>query len=183
MLEVMDDKTKKNKPSDQETKKLEIEKLRKDAEELKKQADNYKQSLKFSQQEGDNYKNKYLRALADYQNYEKRVREEKNQVQEFAITNILVRLLPFLDHLEKAEVFIKDKGLKMVKDNFEKVLKDIGLEEIQVEGKEFDLHLAEAVEVVEGDKDNVIKGILRKGYMLNGKVIRVAQVRVTNIRI
>lgn len=161
----MDDKTKKNKPSDQETKKLEIEKLRKDAEELKKQA--------------DDYKNKYLRALADYQNYEKRVREEKNQVQEFAITNILVRLLPFLDHLEKAEVFIKDKGLKMVKDNFEKVLESIGLEEIKIEGKEFDPHIAEAIEMVEGDRDNIVKEVIRRGYMLNGKVIRVAQVKVT----
>ncbi|OGK28128.1 nucleotide exchange factor GrpE [Candidatus Roizmanbacteria bacterium RIFCSPHIGHO2_02_FULL_39_9] len=143
----------------------EIEKLKKGIEELKKQA--------------EEYRNKYLRALADYQNYEKREREEKNQVQELAITHILVRLLPFLDHLEKAEVFIKDKGLKMVKDNFEKVLESIGLEQIDATGKEFDPHTAEAIEIVDGDRDNIVKEVIRRGYKRNGKVIRVAQVRVS----
>ncbi|OGK37048.1 nucleotide exchange factor GrpE, partial [Candidatus Roizmanbacteria bacterium RIFCSPHIGHO2_12_FULL_39_8] len=91
----------------------------------------------------------------------------------------LVRLLPFLDHLEKAEVFIKDKGLKMVKDNFEKVLESIGLEQIDATGKEFDPHTAEAIEIVDGDRDNIVKEVIRRGYKRNGKVIRVAQVRVS----
>lgn len=140
------------------------EKLKADLEKFKKEV--------------EDYKNKYLRALADYQNYEKRVQEEKNQVKELAITHILVRLLPFLDHLEKAEVFIKDTGLKMVKDNFEKVLESVGLEEINIEGKEFDPHTAEAIEIVEGERDNMVKEVIRRGYMRNGKVIRVAQVKV-----
>ncbi|OGK31524.1 nucleotide exchange factor GrpE, partial [Candidatus Roizmanbacteria bacterium RIFCSPHIGHO2_12_FULL_36_11] len=70
-------------------------------------------------------------------------------------------------------------GLKMIKDKFVQIIRDEKIEELQVLGKEFDPHLAEAVDVVKGEKDNIIVEVLRKGYTLNGKVLRVAQVKVT----
>lgn len=138
-----------------------------------------KDELERTKKEAEEYKNKYLRALADYQNFEKRVREEKEGLGESAITLFVLKLLPFLDNLEKAEIFIKDKGLKMVKDKFYEILKEMGLEEIQVLGKEFDPQKAEAIEVVEADADNMVKEISRKGYMYRGKILRAAQVKVT----
>lgn len=125
------------------------------------------------------YKNKYLRALADYHNFEKRVSEEKQQIIKTANTQVILRLLPFLDHLEKAEVFVKDNGLKIVKDDFLKTLKELGLEELDVLGKPFDPHTCEALEVVAGEKDNVVAEVLRKGYKFQEKIIRVAQVKVS----
>lgn len=145
-------------------------------EEIKK----IQSELDKAKKETEDFKNKYLRALADYQNFEKRINEEKTQVGQIVTAGLLLKLLPFLDNLEKAEVFVKDPGLKIVRDKFSQILRDEGLEEMQVLGKEFDLHLAEAIEVVEGKEDNkVVVDVLRKGYRYNGKVLRVAQVRVT----
>lgn len=129
--------------------------------------------------EAEEWRQKYMRALADYQNLEKRVQEEREEVMEQANQRLVVRLLPFLDDLEKAQVFVKDPGLKLTHDNFLKVLTELGIKEIQVMGKEFDPHLAEAVEVTAGEQDNVVVGVVRKGYELHGRVIRVAQVKVS----
>ena len=138
-----------------------------------------KEALEKTKKEAEDYKNKYLRALADYQNYEKRVSDEKSQIREQVLAQVLLKLLPFLDNLDKAEIFIKDSGLKMVKDSFYKMLSEMGFTEIQILGKEFDPHLAEAVDIVSGEKDNMVKEILRRGYSFNGKILRVAQVKVS----
>jgi len=125
------------------------------------------------------YRAKYLRALADYQNYQRRMEEEMNRVSFRAKKELILKFLPFLDGLEKAESFVKDEGLKMVKKEFEKVLKAEGLEEIEILGKEFTPHLAEAVAVAQGDKDGRVVKVLRKGYLWQGEVIRPAQVEVS----
>ncbi|GAB4218903.1 MAG: nucleotide exchange factor GrpE [Candidatus Microgenomates bacterium] len=149
--------------------------------------DNKKQSKKINNEQQLNelkkqveeLKNKYLRALADYQNLEKKVNEEKQEIIKTANKNLILKLLPFLDILNKAEVFIKDQGLKMTKDQLLQVLKEYGLEEIDVLNKEFDPNSAEAIDIVKGEKDNIVVEVLRKGYKLADKILRVAQVRVT----
>lgn len=143
-----------------------------DSEKLKKEVEKLKK-------ETEDYKNKYLRALADYQNFEKRAGDEKEQISQTAIKNVLLKLLPFLDNLEKAEMFVKDSGLKMIRDNFYKTLMELGLEEIQVLEKPFDPFTAEAIDIVEGKEDNKVVDILTKGYKFKDKVLRVAQVKVT----
>ncbi len=129
--------------------------------------------------ERDDYKSKYLRALADYQNFERRIREEEQEMVKGANAGMLLKLLPFLDNLDKAEVFVKDAGLKIAKDHFLKILTEIGLEEIPVLGKEYDPHLAEAVDMIAGEKDNVVVEVLKKGYKFNDKILRIAQVKVS----
>lgn len=125
------------------------------------------------------YKNKYLRALADYQNFQKRVEEERIELRKLAQISVLQRILPIMDNLDKAEVFIKDEGLRLVKDHFMQILQELGLKEVDVLHKEYDPHTAEAIEMVPGEKDNQVVEILRKGYELNGKVLRPAQVKVS----
>lgn len=154
-------------------------KIKKNPKQENQDVKKLKEELEKVKKEAEDYKNKYLRALADYQNFEKRSREEKDQSGKFAVTLFIIKLLPFLDNLEKAEIFIKDKGLKMIKDKFYEILKEAGLEEIQVFNTEFDPQYAEAIELVEGDKDNMVKEVLRKGYMYKGKVLRPVQVKVT----
>lgn len=129
--------------------------------------------------EAEEYKNRYLRALADYQNFEKRVKDEKEEIRSFANKNLILKILPFLDNLDKAEIFIKDKGLSMIKDHFYQILKSEGVEELDLLGREYDPHLAEAVDVIPGKQDNIIVEVLRKGYKYHGEILRVAQVKVS----
>lgn len=157
-------KTDKQNPEDL-ARKLEIEKLQMEIVDLKKQV--------------DEFKNKYLRAIADYQNLEKRVGDERFELMKIANKSMLIKILPFLDNLEKAELFIKDPGLKISKDHFMQILKEAGLEELDLLNKDYDPVTAEAVQLVEGKEDNKVVEILRKGYMFGDKIIRVAQVKVS----
>ncbi len=129
--------------------------------------------------EVEELKNKYLRALADYQNFEKRIEQQKNEVKKAGERQLILKLLPFLDNLEKAEVFVRDEGLKQIKNNFFQILKAENLEELDVLNKEFDPTEAEAVEIVPGEKDNIVTEVIRKGYKFAGKVLRVARVKVS----
>ncbi len=127
----------------------------------------------------EEFKTKYLRALADYQNFENRMVSQRAELINSANKDLMIRLLPFLDNLEKAGVFFKDPNLKLVTDSFYQTLKNAGLREIEVQGKEYDPNNAEVIDMVEGDKDNVVVEVLRKGYELNGRIIRIAQVKVS----
>jgi molecular chaperone GrpE len=139
---------------------------------LKKQLEEYKKIAE------DN-KSKYLRAIADYQNLENRASNNNQQLLLTANSGLILKLLPFLDSLDKAEVFVKDQGLKLVKDHFHKTLTDCGLEQIEVLNKEYDPYLAEVIDMVEGEKDNIVVEVLRRGYKFHDKVLRVAQVKVS----
>jgi molecular chaperone GrpE len=135
--------------------------------------------LEVCKQQVDEWKNKYLRALADYQNFEKRIQGEKKQWIRSANKQLILKLLPFLDNLDKAEIFVKDNGLKMVKDHFCQMLKQENIEELNVLGKEFDPHTAEVVDLVKGEKENIVVEVIRKGYRFYDTILRVAQVKVS----
>lgn len=124
------------------------------------------------------WKNKYLRSLADYQNLENRIEKQFEQYKVKANKNLLLKMLDVLDMFDKAEMFIKDEGLKMIKASFEKALFSEGLKEIVVLNKKFDPNTAECVEVVTGKKEDIVIEVLRRGYMLNDDIIRVATVKV-----
>jgi molecular chaperone GrpE len=149
-----------------------IKEDKKDNQKFQAEIDQLKQQV-------EEFKNKYLRALADYQNLEKRIGEERFELMKMANKNLLIKILPFLDNLEKAEVFIKDQGLKISKDHFLQILKETGLEEIDILNKDFDPISAEAVDIVPGKEENKVVEVLRKGYKFEDKIIRVAQVKVS----
>ncbi|MFA5136234.1 MAG: nucleotide exchange factor GrpE [Patescibacteria group bacterium] len=134
--------------------------------------------LDAARKERDEYKQKYLRALADYQNFEKRVITDKEATIKNANKYLIIKLLNFLDDLERAEIFIKDQNLKIIKESFHKLLEKEGLKELDVQNKQFDPVQSEVVDVVEGDEDGQVVEVFRKGYEFNGNIIRVAQVKV-----
>lgn len=144
---------------------------------MKKQVKN--QEVEIFKKQAEEYKNKYLRALADYQNFEKRMREERIDLIKSASLNLVLKLLPFLDNLEKAEVFVKDEGLKIAKDHLFQTLKEVGVEELEVLNNPFDPMTSEAIDIVKGEKDNIVVEVLRKGYKFGEKILRVAQVKVS----
>jgi molecular chaperone GrpE len=121
--------------------------------------------------------NKWKRALADYQNLEKRVEAERVNYIKLANSQLIIRLLSVADDLERAANHIKDSGIDMILKQLTKTLKDEGVEEIKTQGEKFDPEKMEAIEIVDGDKDKVI-AVERKGYVLNGMILRPAAVKV-----
>ena len=119
----------------------------------------------------------WKRAVADYQNLQKRVSSEKEQLVRLANEALLEEILPVLDNLETVLQHIKDTGLEITVNQFRDVLRRVGVEEIDLLKKDFDPHLAEAVDVVEGDENKVAE-VVKKGYLYNDKVIRPAKVKV-----
>lgn len=120
---------------------------------------------------------KWKRALADYDNLRKRIEKEKADFVKFSNASLIDKLLSVLDGLEKCAEHLKDKGLDMVLEQFKKVLESEGLKEIEVKGKKFDPEKMDAVEIGPGPEDKVI-GVVSKGYLLNGKVLRPSKVKV-----
>ena len=135
------------------------------------------------------------RAVADYQNLEKRVSEGRSELTNFVGAELIKKLLQVLDHLEVALSGLSEdekqsgpalsersesngwvKGVELAIKEFKTVLQSEGLEEIEASG-EFNPALHEAVDTRDGE-DNKILEVVRKGYNLNGKVIRPAQVVV-----
>lgn len=125
--------------------------------------------------------NKYLRALADYQNLEKRMHTAVDQARATSQRITLSRFMNVLDDMEKAEVFTKDQGLQMIMNHFKQIFKDAGVEELDLLNKEFDPYTAEAIEAVPGEKDNIVAEVVRKGYRIGDDIIRPAQVKVTKL--
>ena len=125
-------------------------------------------------------KNNWKRALADYQNLEKRVALEKQEFAAWANANLITKLLPALDSLEKAGEQLKDEGVKLAVKQLEEALKEEGLAKIEVLGKEFTPATMECLAAVEGKKEDEGKVAeeIRTGYNLAGRVLRVAQVTV-----
>lgn len=124
------------------------------------------------------------RAVADYQNLEKRVQSDSLAVAQFLKAQALVRMISVLDHLEQAldgagEEEKKSgwfKGVEMAVKEFKKILSDEGLIEVETSGK-FDPRLHEAVDVKEGEQDKILQ-VMQKGYMVGDKVVRPAKVIV-----
>jgi molecular chaperone GrpE len=125
----------------------------------------------------DSLEAKLKRALADYDNLEKRVLARRAQLVNSARIEILDKLIGALDDLERAEEHLKNRGLTMAMNQFRAVLKSEGVEEIKALGEEFDPQLMDCAAMVKGEKNKVIE-VTQKGYQLNGQVIRPAEVEV-----
>jgi molecular chaperone GrpE len=133
--------------------------------------------------EFENLENQLKKALADYQNLEKRIVEEKANWVKLATKDFILRVLPTLDHLNKALEGAKDgkdssswlSGVELAVVEFRKALEEEGLEPVQIDS--FDPNVHEAVGIGDGP-DGKILNVAQMGYTLNGKLIRPAKVIV-----
>ncbi|WP_249929496.1 nucleotide exchange factor GrpE [Planococcus maritimus] len=132
--------------------------------------------------------NKYLRLLADYDNFKRRAKKDQELAKQFRSQSLLTDLLPVLDNFDRAlAVEAKSeesasllKGLEMVKKSLADAVTAEGLEEIKAVGEPFDPHFHQAV-MQESDADSepgTVLQELQKGYTLNGRVLRPAMVKV-----
>ena len=122
--------------------------------------------------------NQWKRALADYQNLDKRVEEERIDFVRYAAKNFIVRLLAIVDDFEKAQAHVKDQGLGLALKKLFELLKQEGVEKIDTLGKEYDIHSMEALVTEEGKDDGKVLAELRSGYTMHGAILRPAQVKV-----
>ena len=117
------------------------------------------------------------RAVADYRNLEKRFEEEKKEIIKYANKELILRLIPALDNLFLAGKYTTDEGVRLTIKTLLDSLKEIGVEKIITEDKEFDPMFMECVETVDGEENKVVEE-LRPGFTLYGKLVRPAQVKV-----
>jgi molecular chaperone GrpE len=158
--------------------KKEEEKNIEDLEEIvEEQQEKVSDELQELQKSIEEFEGKYKRALADYQNLQKRVTEEKGEWIRSANKDLLLRLLPVLDTLMMAEKHLQDQGLQVSINQFLDILKGEGVIRVKTVGVEFDPFTMECVTTEEGEENKVLEE-LRAGYMLYDKVLRPAQVKV-----
>ncbi len=147
-----------------------------------------REELEEAKAEAEEYLDGWRRAQAEFSNYKKRQRAEQAKLRELANANLLRKLLPVLDDFDRALATMPEgirhlswiDGLFMVEQKLEGVLETEGVEPIDTEGKRFDPNVHEAVthEVMRGYEEGEIIGEVQKGYVLGGRVLRPALVRV-----
>jgi len=120
---------------------------------------------------------RYKRALADYQNLEKRIRDERGELIRLSNRELLLRFLPILDTLLLAQQHDKSESLNVLVSQFLDTLKSERVLRIKTEGEKFDPFLMEVVTTGEG-KDGVVIQEVRAGYLLHDRLLRPAQVIV-----
>lgn len=157
----------------QEEKKLDVEEEVADTNE----AEEIDESRKKEDLHIEELENQVKRALADYQNLEKRVAEEKRGWIQLANKELLLRLLPVLDTLIQAGKHSEDPSLKVSVAQFLDIVKGEGVEKIETIGKEFDPNIMEVITTAQGEEGKVIDEV-RSGYRMYDKILRVAQVIV-----
>ena len=165
---VKEETTVKNEKCD----KKKMKALEAELEEVKKQAEETNE--------------KYLRMLAEYDNFRKRSAKERESIYGDAYTDALTAILPVLDNLERAEGCSDadglSKGLELTLKSFRETLEKMGVKEIEAVGQTFDPNLHNAVFHVEDENygENEIVEVLMKGYTKGDKVLRYSMVKVAN---
>ena len=175
------EKEEKEDKEDKKAAKAEKKKEQKESERLKKELEAAKKSL-------DESKDKYLRMLAEYENFRKRAAKEKEGIYSDAASDVIGAVLPVLDNLERALKFSDEKegklyeGLNMTLKSFKEALEKIGVSEIESDGCTFDPNLHNAVMHIEDENygESVVVETFSKGYRKGDKIIRYAMVKVAN---
>ena len=146
-----------------------------------------KQALAEEKEKAENYLANWQRAQADFINYKRRSEQEKEEINKFANSVLMLSLLPVLDDLERAFTSIPSKlaevswvdGLKLIERKLRASLEAQGLSPIKALGEPFDPHLHEAIREDKGKEGTVIEEV-QKGYKLHDRVIRPSRVVVGN---
>lgn len=132
-------------------------------------------------------KDKYLRVMAEYDNFRKRTAKERLELISTAKADAVTQILPVIDNFERAlSAQTQDEtykaGIEMIFKQFGDVLKNLGIEEINPLGETFDPNVANAVNQIEDENlgENEVAQVFQKGYRIGDKVLRYAMVVVAN---
>jgi molecular chaperone GrpE len=129
---------------------------------------------------------KYLRAVAELDNYRKRAAREKSDIIKYGKEDIIRDILPFVDSLDRAlehdtgDIQTFKHGVALIQEQLLSCLKKHGVEKIETAGMDFDPNFHEALMQMESEQheDNKIVSEMGKGYLLNGRLLRPSKVCV-----
>lgn len=148
-----------------------------------------KDPLQKAQEELESLKDKYLRTVAEFDNYRKRSLKEKTELVLNGGEKTITAILPVLDDMERAvanadkadSVKTVEEGWELIFKKLRTILEGLGVKKIDTDDKEFDVDFHEAIAMVPGmgdDKKGKVVDCVQTGYTLNDKVIRHAKVAV-----
>ena len=140
-----------------------------------------------AQNDAEQWKDKYIRLVAEFENYKKRTLKEKSELILNGSEKTVAAILPILDDFERATAdktedpqAIKE-GYELIYKKFLKALETLGVNKIKTDNADFDVDYHEAIAMVPGmgdDKKGKVIDCVQTGYTLNDKVIRHAKVAV-----
>jgi molecular chaperone GrpE len=144
-----------------------------------------KKQLEEAEAKASEYKDSWMRSQAEFQNYRKRVERDNDMMRSIMKGDIVKKILPVLDDLERA---LQNRpadeswagGIELIARKFQTVLESEGIKKIEAEGAEFDPNFHEAIsnEPHDAVKSGHVIAVVQNGYMLGERVIRPALVRV-----
>ena len=133
------------------------------------------------------WKNRYMRTLADFENFRKRTERDKQDFQKYAMANVMRDLLPVLDNFDRALDHAEEgddfhKGVLMIYKQLYDILQKHGLKPIEQPGVAFDPNIHEGVMREEDTSvpSGTVTAILQKGYFLHDRLLRPAMVKVSS---
>jgi molecular chaperone GrpE len=146
-----------------------------------------KSLLEEERQKAQSYMQNWQRAAADYQNFKRRVEEERTETARFANAALIINLLPLVDDIDRALKTVDASlagltwvdGIRLIHRKFLALLDMAGVEEIPADGETFDPAVHEAVAHQPGPDHKVIS-VVQKGYKLGDRVVRPSMVVVGN---
>jgi molecular chaperone GrpE len=151
----------------------------------KKKVKKLEEELAAANAKAEELNERYVRMLAEYDNFRKRTAKERDGIYSDAYIDALTNILPVLDNLERAEgcedAEALRKGLELTLKSFRDTLEKMGVKEIDTTGQ-FDPNLHNAVMHVEDEAygENAIAEVLMKGYQKDDKILRYSMVKVAN---
>lgn len=141
------------------------------------------------QELADEYQGRALRVQADFDNFRRRTQKEKEELAQYATSKLVGELLPVLDNFERAiatapatpEFEAFNKGVNMIFQQLEGVLKSEGLAAMETVGQPFNPEYHQAIMQVESEEheEGIVTEEVQKGYLLKDKVLRPAMVKVS----
>ena len=156
-----------------------------EVEQLSAEIDTLKKKLAEAESKTSEYKDSWLRSQAEFQNYKKRLDRDNEMIYNSMKGDIIKRVLPILDDLERA---LQNRaaddawanGIELVVRKFQNILESEGVKKIEAIGIEFDPNFHEAIshEPADGVQSGHVIGVVQNGYMIGDRVIRPALVRV-----
>lgn len=185
-IEIKDEETQNEAPVDETAKEAE-EKEEVNSEETSEEEE--KAPLEKAQEEIADLKDKWLRSVAEFENYRKRTLKERAELILNGGEKVITAILPIIDDMERAiengaktdDPEVLREGMSLIHQKFMKTLEAQGVSKIETENADFDTDVHEAVAMVPGmgdDKKGKVIDCLQQGYKLNDKVIRHAKVAV-----
>lgn len=153
------------------------------------QPEEEKDPLELANEQIEELKDKYLRSVAEFDNYRKRTLKEKAELILNGGEKAIIAILPILDDMERAiangqktdDPAVLREGMELIFTKFNKTLESLGVSKIETEDADFDTDIHEAIAMVPGmgdDKKGKVLDCVQTGYKLNEKVIRHAKVAV-----